>query len=333
MSNDARRWAELQTAGSRTAKALLLALADAANAKGECWPSQSVLAARLECSLDTIQRAMKALQAKGLIRRAHRHGERGHRTTDLVVLAWAADCASSIASPKPQAAAKDEDGLSRIQRSPKPQRAGDHFVEPSLNHQLLCATQERPGNKGKKPSAGNPTEDPAFATFWAAYPKRVDLKNAARAFGRLTADDQQEAIAAAARYAAEVRAKGTSAEYVKGPAAWLNAERFRDEIEPANPGQHSVDAQSCDWQLAFELFRLGKWPASLGPEPDQTGCRVPTDILAEFGIAPAIANTPSGNVVRLPQRQNIAGMSENLPAQAHLDHGPLDFGTKPLAAL
>lgn len=74
-----------------------------------------------------------------------------------------------------------------------------------------------------------PTEDPLFAEFWSAYPKKV-AKGAARkswAAAVKKTGDPDRIIVAAQAYG-EVSA-GRSAEYVKHPATWLNSECYDDE--------------------------------------------------------------------------------------------------------
>lgn len=67
MSWQATSWAERQKTGSAARKALLLILANYADANGRCWPSQETLARGTELSKDTIQRQLKKLIELGLV--------------------------------------------------------------------------------------------------------------------------------------------------------------------------------------------------------------------------------------------------------------------------
>lgn len=70
-----------------TLKLLLVILADFANEKNQCWPSQKLLSEILGgCSLDTVQRLLKKLETREMLGRIRRHDSEGRRTTDLVVL-------------------------------------------------------------------------------------------------------------------------------------------------------------------------------------------------------------------------------------------------------
>jgi len=67
--------------------------------------------------------------------------------------------------------------------------------------------------------------------FWQAYPKRVDRASALRKLDQIRrAGDLPWAtlLGGVKRYAASVR--GTDPKYIKGPAAWLNAGKWDDEI-------------------------------------------------------------------------------------------------------
>lgn len=86
MSVRAMTWAWEQQVSCLTDRALLLALADFANEKDQCFPSQDTLADRCLCSVDTIQRALKRLASAKLITREKRGSSTGGRTSDIYTL-------------------------------------------------------------------------------------------------------------------------------------------------------------------------------------------------------------------------------------------------------
>lgn len=75
---------------------------------------------------------------------------------------------------------------------------------------------------------------PTFDDFWKLYPRRVAKKDAMRAWGRLTEDEQARAIVGVQRYA---RSRvGQDPRYTLHPATYLNGARFDDEPDaPVNP--------------------------------------------------------------------------------------------------
>lgn len=71
---------------SASEKLLLLALANYANEKMACWPSQERLAADTELSERTIWAGLKSLEAKRLLSRQGRKRPDGTRSTDVITL-------------------------------------------------------------------------------------------------------------------------------------------------------------------------------------------------------------------------------------------------------
>lgn len=72
MSIHAAKWAWSQKVGHSTRKLVLVALADHANADGECWPSMRLVADFAECSPRTVQRHIDALEDEGFVKRTSR---------------------------------------------------------------------------------------------------------------------------------------------------------------------------------------------------------------------------------------------------------------------
>ena len=77
MSWQATAWAAKQVTGSASNKLTLLALANYADHRGICWPTQETLARDTEQSVDTVQRRLKSLVKLGLVRVETRPGGRG----------------------------------------------------------------------------------------------------------------------------------------------------------------------------------------------------------------------------------------------------------------
>lgn len=103
----------------------------------------------------------------------------------------------------------------------------------------------------RSPSSGKPDLPPAtfpdhglpdFQSWWESYPKRNGRrrgKKAAKAlFGKIPADDRPDLMAATANYASE-----TDPAYVKDPSRFLQADFWRDFLEPAE------DADSAKAEL------------------------------------------------------------------------------------
>lgn len=73
--------------GTVTQQCVLFALADRANDHGIAWPSQKDLAEGC-CAVErTVRGSLRELERLGLIARVSRYSKRGHRLTDMIVLA------------------------------------------------------------------------------------------------------------------------------------------------------------------------------------------------------------------------------------------------------
>ena len=82
MSFDATAWAAKQTTGKTGAKVVLLALANYADKRGYCFPSQKLLSQFTELSVRSIRRCLDHLENQKLITREPRRREDGANTTN-----------------------------------------------------------------------------------------------------------------------------------------------------------------------------------------------------------------------------------------------------------
>lgn len=115
MSVKAVAWALEQKVGDGKRKLILIAIADYADNRGECFPSQSTLGAIAECSVDTVQRHLKRLEADGFLIRHRRHTTNGNRTSDRYEL--------KLEITIGQVATTSSDQSRKMRSSPKPQDA------------------------------------------------------------------------------------------------------------------------------------------------------------------------------------------------------------------
>ena len=97
MSVRALTWAWSQKTGHQSDKAVLMCLADWASDHGSgqeiCWHAQQTIATKSECSLSTVKRALKRLEAKGFITRKSRHDDaNGRQLSDLITINVGGGC-------------------------------------------------------------------------------------------------------------------------------------------------------------------------------------------------------------------------------------------------
>jgi hypothetical protein len=109
-----------------------------------------------------------------------------------------------------------------------------------LAKQTAAPTRPDPTRKNKPSSSASPTDDdPDWATFWAAYPRKKGKGQARKAWGKaVKTTDPASIIAGATRYAEERR--GQDQQYTAHPATWLNGERWTDQTAPLPAEQRPV---------------------------------------------------------------------------------------------
>lgn len=84
-------------------------------------------------------------------------------------------------------------------------------------------------------AARSTADDPEFARFWDAYPRKVGKGEARKVWARLRRQgvSPDDLIAGAVRYRDDPRRKP---DYTKHPGPWLNAERWTDQLETQTNG-------------------------------------------------------------------------------------------------
>ena len=112
-------------------------------------------------------------------------------------------------------------------------------VIPQCDVDATRAPVQKPDTRKNKNTVD--AASPAFDAFWSVYPKKVEKKAAKLRFEKAVkaGADPGQIIAAATVYA---KTDGVIRGYAKNPDAWLNGERWTDEITPAS--QQSSQAKS-----------------------------------------------------------------------------------------
>lgn len=130
-------WARNLKTGRGADKAVLLALVQFSNKLGVCHPSHATIAANLDVSTKTVERALERLRESGAIERELRHGKGGRRISNWYQIN-AGSSPRFEAKPNRQFVGRSNrqivcnsgacptDNLSATNR----QFGGEHFVEP-----------------------------------------------------------------------------------------------------------------------------------------------------------------------------------------------------------
>jgi hypothetical protein len=129
--------------------------------------------------------------------------------------------------------------------------------EPTLKEGRKVKEGEGEGSSARR-AHGVSDDDPAFAAFWAAYPRKTAKGGARKAWGTMLkkrghSDGILEAVQ---RYAQRVA--GSDEKFIAHPATWLNQERWLDEESTQQPTL--LDRPR-------EVFQLPTPPAEIADNP------------------------------------------------------------------
>ncbi len=252
MSNAAIDAAYRVKAGSATNKTVLIALANRANDEGKCWPFLRTLKAETELSERAIRTALADLERRGLLSRAAQYLDgTKYRRSNLITLHLdmvhdVQDMGQEVqddgASDAPYGAG---DAPYMGQDVPVDGAPGAPHIEPSLNRNKVepKKNQARPRD----------VFDVEFnEQFWPLYPNRIDRKKASEAYvkARKRGIPFDAIMDGLKRY---VAAHPVDYQYWKGPAAWLNSERWNDQPAPS-PQPQSGSKRNSTVEAANRIY-------------------------------------------------------------------------------
>lgn len=233
MSIQAVSWAISARVRNPGAKLLLIALANYADERGECWPSQERLERDTELSERTIRTKLKLLEDGGFLSREERRSDAGRRASDFYTLHMGQPANVAGRSEGPTGNPRPSNRQLVAGKEPPEEPSRDSSNDESLSG--ACAPESE--SVGEQDGSGQTASPPdsgldPFEMFWAAYPRRVAKKAARRAWdqvlkrGEATAD---ELIAGTLRYQTECRNQQREERFVKHPATWLNGGCWQDD--------------------------------------------------------------------------------------------------------
>lgn len=242
MSIEATSWAlNVETVPDSTARVVLLGLANHAGRDGSAaWPSVATLAEYAVCSSRTVQRKLRELEARGLVRKGDQRLV-GHLPADRRPVVY--DLPIGVSFCRPAA----EDGVTPM--TERGDTTGTDGVtpmspKPSMNHPEPSTPLSPPGGEqgelltaeAPKPRRGYAYPD-AFEEFWKAWPKPGDnkrpaftawervVKGTSKRPARSTVEELQQAVEA---FAADPNLPNpeTDAQWIPAASTWLNQDRW-----------------------------------------------------------------------------------------------------------
>lgn len=290
MSVAARNWADRCTTGSKTAKAVLVVLANAAKDKlivggrgtaHQCWLSQATIAQRAECSVPSVQRALRTLNLKGFVLSRFGSDRRGYRTFSefyLNVNVEPIDCFAERCSIAWRAMA------SKHQSDGKAGKRLDINGSTPIHHRDVASTLNRELNRERAPSKGRSRSTELPKDWMLSEDERRDV--------RAEFDATDEEIERLARrfqnhYWNIAKPKDRRREN------WFAQFRqwcLEDLPMRKGSGQADIEEGFTDdaWCTHVKFWvEHNIWNDGIGPAPDKAGCRVPKRILDQFGLGRA----------------------------------------------
>lgn len=268
MSIEATSWAlSVDTVPDSTARVILLGLANHAARDGSAaWPSVATLAEYAVCSERTVQRKLRELEARGLLRKGDQRLLQ-HLPADRRPVVYDLPIGVTICHPGPNGVTPvsergdttGTDGVTPV--SPKPSM---NHPEPSYPPKpptggesdgqglLISPEPEAPSRAAVYPDA--------FEAVWAAWPKRRTdsagkkaahtawaraVKGTAKRPARVTAEKVQAAVDA---YAADPNLPPE--QYQPNLTTWLNNDRWENGPAPAR-APRSGQSQAGDTDAAM----------------------------------------------------------------------------------
>ncbi len=274
MSFQATNWASRQSTGSVSAKAVLLALANYAGERGECYPSQERLAAQTEQSVDTVQRRLRDLARAGLIFRPNQSrkgtGHYGVGITIVLCSADAVDYARSLGYEKePESPADDtldeapHAEICATNRAANCGAAEPQIAAPPCRTDAARNHQEDITLTPKSPSPESvPREPDEFDKVWAefelawSWAEGEAREPCRRQFGKLAAADRLLAIRGMSGFVAFCQRKQRRV----GPARAYLRDRRWEAFDRAKGGtplteQVWIEKGSLEWR-AWEAHQM-----------------------------------------------------------------------------
>ena len=268
MSGAALAWAKSVTAPSRTAKAVLVCLADYADADGCAWPAIRRLMGEVQCSQSTIQRALRSLEEVGLVNRRRHERQDGGETSARYTLAMAARPPSQ--NDTPPVSKCDPPGVTGATPPVSPVTPP---YEPPLEPPLELLGSDEPRRRSAPPL-------PGFEEAWKAYPHVRGRSSKAKALAewrKLPPLTQAGLAAACRRYGEDGREPKADC---GAPAMerWLKAGRFEDWLTTGSTGASPpATEERSPWPMRLRRWAEDRyWDADWGPRPGRDGCLAPT---------------------------------------------------------
>lgn len=267
MSSQAVAWAIVMQAGSPSAKAVLMAIANYANEYGECWAGQDTLAEGAELKERQLRTILGHLIERGLVERVRRGGQGRGRQTDMLRLRMRELPAIITAKRRPEEPSNGNRQSLPLTEQPAVSGSNRQYLPPATgggatgnleggNRQMVAATKEP-----KNPRTQTP-KPPGFEEAWSLWPKHVRASSKQESAKRLSKFGVSgvDIVAAVSAYLRSPDATKDGRKFVPAFEVWLNkqAEFWLEQIQP--------DPAEIDRRRRLYAFD-GTWRPEWGDPP------------------------------------------------------------------
>ena len=235
-------WAVKQQTGNQLRNLILIYLADHMGKDG-CFPSQTTIAERANCSRMSVSTHIKKLQDMGLVSIENRFKDRAKTSNKYTFPPMESDV-NVVDIPS-------KSDLQGMQTSITGGSELGLHKTPIVKHPT------------KHPVKHTPIVPSAFDVFYDNYPKKSGRKEALKAWNKLA---PSEALIIRIMRDIVNRVEqghwctGSGKQYIPGPAPYLNQERWTDEIIPNPDFKPSPEQQAQKTQkMLAEMDREQSW--------------------------------------------------------------------------
>ncbi|WP_313760188.1 DUF1376 domain-containing protein [Rhizobium sp.] len=160
-------------------------------------------------------------------------------------------------------------------------------VQPISESQTIIIEEDKSSSPSSRPAAAKEAvarskkkalEAEFNETFWPAYPRKVEKKDALRAFLKARSTVSLDTIMAGLRVFAS-KVAGKDQEFIRHAATFLNGESWNNFAEVAAPPAPEAATEE-DWIRRLRYGRQqSNWMTKWGPRPGLPGCLVPEHLL------------------------------------------------------
>jgi len=248
---------------------IMLTLADVAEVgtaeiPAQFTPSISVLARETGLAKSTTKEHLSGLELSGWIKRSRPDQKSqwyGARTRyqltipESMTVPGVGQEPAQVGQDMAQGGPADGPGVGRETDRGRP---GDGHLETDHSDQGQIFSDHSPSAtpQSAKPKTKKITDDdPDFAAFWKAYPRKTDKGHARTAWASaLKNTDPADIISGAEKFAAWCARSNTEKRFIPHPSTWLNGERWADEADNSTPRSngHQPYRNPTDMSVYYE---------------------------------------------------------------------------------